>query len=219
MKSNYARCLELVLKSEGGYSNNPADPGAKTMQGITQRVYDAYRDGKGRARQTVRSIADYELAEIYAKQYWQPISGDDLPAGLDYITFDAAVNSGVTRGATWLQVALGVAADGHIGVITLAATKQADASAIVRNALDNRMVFLKGLKTWPDFGKGWTNRIDNVRRDALSMIAEYASATPAPSPVMPQSMPGDPGVLPLAEGPPAGFWPAFLTLLKMHGIA
>jgi predicted peptidoglycan binding protein len=76
---------------------------------------------------------------------------DDLPPGVDYIVFDYGVNSGIGRSGKVLQRLLGVPVDGVIGPQTLAAAKAADPSKLVDALCDERLAFLKSLKTWPVF--------------------------------------------------------------------
>ncbi|WP_245499285.1 glycosyl hydrolase 108 family protein [Mesorhizobium sp. M1A.F.Ca.ET.072.01.1.1] len=99
--------LARVLAHEGGYSNHPADPGDATMKGVTQRIYDAYRRSKKLALRSVKSITSQELFEIYDRQYWDTVKGGLLPAGVDYVVFDGAANSGPKQSILWLQRALG----------------------------------------------------------------------------------------------------------------
>ena len=120
--SGFARALPRVLAHEGGYVDDPFDPGGATNKGITFRVYDAYRTRNGLPTRDVRAISATEVAEIYRLQYWDAVKGDELPPGLDYVLFDGAVNSGPSQSIKWLQRALGdVAVDGQIGQATLAA--------------------------------------------------------------------------------------------------
>ena len=167
MKSNFEDCLAHVLASEGGFVNHPKDPGGATNRGVTQAVYNAYRKIRGRGMQSVKFITDDELRAIYKFQYWDKVQGDFLPTGLDYAVFDFAVNSGVGRAAKYLQAVLGVAQDGQIGARTLAAiTKPVNTI----NALsDRRMGFLRNLRTFLTFGKGWSRRVQDVRAHALEM--------------------------------------------------
>ncbi len=167
----FAACLPLILKHEGGYVDHPKDPGGATNKGITQKTYDSWRDRKGEFRRSVRRIADAEVAAIYRRDYWDAIRGDELPAGIDYCVFDFAVNSGIDRAARYLQSAVGSPADGKIGPNTIAAAKGRDAKATIEAICDNRMAFLRGLRNWPTFGKGWTARVNDVRDRALEMAA------------------------------------------------
>jgi lysozyme family protein len=166
--NGFARALPRVLAHEGGYVNDPHDPGGATNRGITFRVYDAYRTRKGLPTRDVRAIAAAEVSEIYRLQYWDAVKGDELPPGLDYVLFDGAVNSGPSQSIKWLQRALGtVAIDGQIGQATLAAVMEHGRPAdLVDKICDRRLAFLQALKTWPRFGKGWRARVEGVRKTA-----------------------------------------------------
>lgn len=168
--ANFDASLAKVLVHEGGYSNHPADPGGATMKGVIQRVYDGYRDRNGLARQSVKLLPDKELKDIYRLQYWNAIRGDELPSGIDYCVFDAAVNSGPGQAAKWLQRALGIKADGALGMVTVGAAVKADPKAVIAGTCAHRLAMLKGLRTWATFGKGWGRRVDGVQRDALAMV-------------------------------------------------
>src|SRR6476661_8579982 len=126
--SNFRPNLSLVLAHEGGYVNHPKDPGGATNQGVTQKVYDAYRAYHGHKMQSVRDIKDSEVSDIYNKNYWRLIRADSLPCGLDYAVFDFAVNSGVARATKYLQRLVGFTGndvDGIVGMVTVAAAEKA----------------------------------------------------------------------------------------------
>lgn len=185
----FERCLTKVLVHEGGYSNHPKDPGGATMKGVTQRVYDDYRDRKGRPRQAVKGIDVLELNEIYRSSYWDLIRGDELPAGVSYVVFDGAVNSGVKRSVMWLQKALGVVADGVMGPATIAAANAHPSKAKLINAIcTNRMAFLEALKTYSTFGKGWSQRVAGVEVCAKAWASNQESN---PARVVPSEGMGD----------------------------
>lgn len=99
--------LPFVLASEGGYSDDKNDSGGATMHGITHTEYDAWRRAHGEPVQDVRKISDEEVHDIYKQKYWDPIHGDELPYPIDEITFDAAVNMGVTTAIRMLELADG----------------------------------------------------------------------------------------------------------------
>lgn len=179
MRENLETALKHVLVHEGGFVNHPKDPGGATNRGVTQRVYDAYRDRQGQSRRSVRAITAEEVADIYKRQYWDAIRGDDLPSGLDYAVFDYAVNSGPRRAAQDLQRELGVAVDGLIGNVTLAGVAKADVYDLIDRLCARRMRFLKGLKHWPTFGKGWTRRVTDVAEIAMAMATNPKADTAA----------------------------------------
>lgn len=165
-------CLAETLRWEGGWSNHPKDPGGATMRGVIQRVYDGYRERKGLARQIVRLIADDELQDIYRTSYWQPVAGDSLPAGVDLAVWDFGVNSGPTRAVRYLQACLGVNQDGHMGPVTIQAANRADPDELVRALCAARRKFVRQIKTYPVFGKGWERRINGIERTALAMALD-----------------------------------------------
>ena len=174
-QANFEKSLALVLEHEGGFVHDIYDKGGATNKGVTQAVYDAYRKLRGRGQLSVKHITEDEVRAIYKFQYWDKVQGDLLPTGLDYAVFDFAVNSGAGRAAKYLQAVLGVAQDGQIGAMTIAAVKS-PVGAI--NALcDRRMAFLRRIPTFWRFGKGWTKRVegdnpkkvDGVREVALDM--------------------------------------------------
>ena len=174
MKANYAKSLAQVLKEEGGYINDPQDPGGATNFGVTHTVYDDYRVNHGLPTQSVRAISQAEVSDIYKSQYWNRIDGDSLPAGVDYATFDFAVNSGVSRASRFLQAAVGSAPDGVIGPVTVG--KVGDPKLCIDNLCDKRQAFLQSLPTFNHFGKGWTARVSDVRAFAKGMVSQRVNA-------------------------------------------
>jgi hypothetical protein len=116
----FAACLEEVLWHEGGYADNPRDPGGATNLGITIATLGEWR-GRAVTKADVKALTREEAAAIYRARYWKRVRGDALPAGLDLAVFDFAVNSGPARAVKALQRELGVAQDGLVGPVTLGA--------------------------------------------------------------------------------------------------
>jgi lysozyme family protein len=199
MKDSFQRCLAEVLRHEGGWADHPSDPGGATMKGITIGTYAQWK-GRKVTKAELRAITDAEVAAIYRRNYWDKVRGDDLPLGLDLVAFDAAVNSGPSRGAKWLQAGLGVVQDGQIGPVTLAAASSADRAVAINRACDARLAFLKRLKTWPTFGRGWTRRVEEIRVDAQRMATRTAPTAPT-RPAAPVS-PAQPTLPPAASASP-----------------
>jgi len=212
MNKNYQQALTAVLKHEGGYVNHPKDPGGATNFGVTQAVYDAYRRSYNRKTQSVKYIAPGEVETIYRTQYWDAVLGDDLPDGLDYAMFDYAVNSGPSRAIKHLQIAVGVQADGKIGLVTSTAIKRMPVKRIIEELCTIRMRFLKGLNTWPTFGKGWTRRVTDVEAMASKMATGAHTAAPS-SPAT--TLPPTP-TKPATEAPkgPGGLLGLIINLFK-----
>ena len=183
MDRNFARALALVLKSEGGWSDNPADPGGATMKGVTLANFRRYvKVDAGKA--DLKKIGDDQVATVYRRFYWDSVLGAELPDGVDYAVFDFAVNSGPGRAARYLQASVGVSQDGRIGPATLAAARASPAGVVIDQLCDARLAFLKRLPTWATFGRGWSDRVKSVRAQAL-LMSDPASV---PAPVQPATL-------------------------------
>lgn len=194
MRENFPRSMPIILAYEGGWSNHPRDPGGVTLEGIIQRVYDAYRKRKGRRVQPLTKAMrntpawEAERNEIYKAQYWDAVRGDQLPAGLDLVMFDSGIMSGPYQATLWLQRALGLNADGHIGEGTLEAIENhPDHDALVAAICARRLGFVQHLQTWPDFGKGWSARIANLKKIGQA----WATGSVGPQPVAAHQERGD----------------------------
>lgn len=165
---NWDACFQMVLKHEGGYVNNPKDPGGMTNLGVTKRVWEEFV-GHSVDETTMRGLTPDMVKPLYKKNYWDKIKGDDLPSGIDYAAYDLAVNSGTARAAKYLQQIAGVPADGVIGPKSLEAIKSCNAEETVDALCDMRLDFLKRLPTWETFGKGWGRRVSEVEEKAKDM--------------------------------------------------
>ena len=189
---NFEKCKTLTAVSEGGWSDHPKDPGGATMKGVTLNTYTAWRKLHGQPTPTkadLKVITDTEVSAIFKAQYWDAARCDLLPLGLDYAVFDFAINSGPARAVRELQAILAVAADGVVGAKTLAqiaamSATTGDIDDLIDQYQDARLAFMRSLKTWKTFGKGWERRVEKVRRQAKAMVAsaptERSSQEPVP---------------------------------------
>lgn len=143
-----------LLGHEGGYSDHKADPGGKTQFGITERVARAHG-----FTGDMRTLTRDEAKSIYRADYWEPVRADELPQQVRYDVFDGAVNSGVNQSVKWLQRAAGAADDGIIGPKTLAAVRVMTPDRVAKRYNGHRLRFMKDLKNWPSFSRGWAERI------------------------------------------------------------
>jgi len=184
MKANYAKALPLVLRHEGGFVNHPKDPGGATNKGVTIGTLKRLGidvDGDGDSDIVdLRNLRQSDVERVYKLFYWDAVKADQLPSGVDYAVFDFGVNSGPARAAKHLQKVVGAAQDGDIGPKTLALVAKADPQDLVTALQDSRLRFLRGLKTWGTFGKGWSRRVAEVRAVALAMAENgpHVSETP-----------------------------------------
>lgn len=211
MLTNYAKALPLILKHEGGFVNHPKDPGGATNKGITIGTLKRLGidvDGDGDSDIVdLRSLRQSDVERVYKLFYWDAVKADQLPSGVDYAVADFAVNSGPSRSAKHLQKVVGVTQDGDIGPKTLAAVAMRDPQDVVSALCDSRLRFLRGLKTWGTFGKGWGRRVAEVRAIGLAWAdAPHVSETPVsvtrPAPhvnAAPAKQPGW-GAIPLLVG-------------------
>lgn len=166
MSHTFDRFIERVLTHEGGYVNHPRDPGGATRYGVTQRTLDRIRQanpGMGLPK-SVRDLSRDQAKLCYRIAYWQPIKGDQLPQQFAFQLLDAYVNTSPETVIRWAQRAAGVADDGKLGPITLAALHATDPADLVLRFMAERMLYVTGLSTWPDFGRGWARRwAENLR--------------------------------------------------------
>ena len=160
MNKNFNDCLNRLLKDEGGYTNDPRDPGGATNFGITLKDYRLYINPQGTAND-VKNMSIDDAKRIYKAKYWDALDCDNLPNGVDYTCFDYGVNSGLGRP----RKALGK-------FKTLTGIQLIDAIN------DERMAFLQALKTFPTFGKGWTRRVTGVRAYSKKLASGNTTAGP-----------------------------------------
>jgi lysozyme family protein len=178
--SDLDRALELLHGHEKGLAEVKQDRGGRTLDGVTQATYNAYRRRKSLAVRDVARMTVEERREIYRDGYWLRASCDKLPWPLSYATFDAAVNSGPKRAAEWLQQGLGVPADGVIGPKTIAAAHaavKAGNARKVRDVVKARADFVTDLvqrsPSQAVFIKGWTRRLmDVLARCLVDLVNE-----------------------------------------------
>jgi lysozyme family protein len=182
--STFYRAFECLKVHEGGYVDHPDDPGGATMKGVTQRTYNAYLRRRGRTVQPVREITDDEVEDIYRRQFWDAVRADELPQGVAYCVFDAAVNSGVDQAVKWLQRVIGAKVDGIVGEETLSLAEQTDPVHLINVFCDKRLAFMRRLSHWPTFKDGWTRRVAEVRSQSLEWADQGAVATETTQPPM-----------------------------------
>ena len=169
MDNNFQKSFELVMKSEGGYVNNPKDPGGETMMGVTKNAWSTWLK---------RPIEDGEMAKLqysdvkpfYEALYWNKAYCPQLPTGLDYMAFDAAVNMGVGQSIRLLQKSLGCVSDGIIGQNTMTAIHNADTNNLIDKYSAQKEQFYRSLALFNTFGKGWLARVEQVKQNAKEML-------------------------------------------------
>ena len=172
MKDNFTDALTALLIHEAGFVDNKDDPGGMTNLGVTASTW-AMWVGHDVNEKQMRALTPSMVAPLYKRKYWDACRADELISGLDYAVFDYAVNSGVGRAIKALQNCVGVAPDGGFGTTTMAAVSQFKGDAaktLIEEYCDSRLQFLKSLKTFPVFGKGWEKRVNEVKAMSLKML-------------------------------------------------
>lgn len=157
MDSNYQRALEFIYKWEGGYVNDPADPGGATNKGITQRTFNAFLRTMKRAWIHVRHISMADVGEIYRKNYWLASGCDKLPWPIDIVVFDTAVNCGVSRATRWLNMARLTGGDNPRQV----------AAGVIMLREEHYETIIKANPKLAKFRRGWKNRVEALREEGL----------------------------------------------------
>ena len=171
MKSNFDKCLAMLLEHEGGYVNDPMDNGGMTNLGVTRRVYEDWMD-RPVTEQEMRDLTPDDVAPIYRKNYADPIRFDDLPSGLDWAVLDWCVNSGKSRPSKAVQRAVGATQDGAIGNQTLGLVAEKDPKFIIDYVYTVRQAFYESLDDYKHFGRGWSRRNTETLHQAMKMAEE-----------------------------------------------
>jgi lysozyme family protein len=167
MASDFKECLELLLKSEGGWVNHPSDPGGETNLGVTKRVWEEY---VGHPVESLKKLTKDDVAPLYELKYWRPCYCEALPRGLDFVVFSMGVNAGPGRSIKLLQQSIGCVPDGVIGPTTRGLISSSNGANLIAKFSEARREYYKSLKTFPVFGKGWLARVDREETEALDMI-------------------------------------------------
>lgn len=149
---NFDSAFLLVIGHEGGYVNDPRDPGGETKFGISKRAYP---------KVDIKNLTIADAKHIYFNDYWSRLQLDKLPDAIRFDMFDAAVNSGLSMAAKFLQRALRIKDDGVIGPATIAAANALPADRLDKRLSGHRLLFICNTNHWQTFGKGWVRRVAN----------------------------------------------------------
>lgn len=190
MDKNFSRSLAAVLEYEGGYVNNPKDPGGPTNLGITLGNFRRFIKPTGTISD-LKALTREQAGVVYRRQYWDKVMASDLPGGIDHCVMDFAVNSGDDRAERMAQRISGAPIDGQIGPTTLKAIAAMNPHDFIDKYCDARLEFLDHIPG-DTFDKGWHARVKKVRALCHELADEPLEATrvvvkeipaPAPEPV------------------------------------
>ena len=193
MESNFSRCLAFVFAREGGYSNDPRDPGGATNHGITIATLQAWR-GRAVTPLDVQQLGRAEAARIYHAKDRDAAWCDAMPPGIDLLVFDAAVNPGVQRSLDFLkaQIGLGVPVrDRHHRVHPV---DRHLAAGVERSVLDRlaglcvpaailglcgrRAAYYGSRPGFGTFGRGWLARVNLAGHLAMHLWVTGGTGIP-----------------------------------------
>ncbi len=158
MSDLFTLAVGFVLRHEGGYVNDPADPGGETNMGISRRAYPDL---------PIALLPRDEVIALYRRDYWLPMRCDALPGQVAFLAFDAAVNQGVAGAVRMLQQDLGVEVDGVIGPLTLHAASAHNHDELALRYAARRAVRYATTANFERFGPGWMCRLMDCYRTAL----------------------------------------------------
>ncbi len=214
-KADFDMALAHVLEMEGGWTEDPHDPGGPTNFGVTLAVLAAYRGIAVDAtsfpllRQALRDIGRDEVRAIYLRRYWQPCRAEAMPPAFALMHFDASVNHGLGASSRLLQQAVGVDIDGEIGPATLAACAAQPVSRLLQRYADLRRARYRSLPHFWRFGRGWLARVDATLATALKL----ATRNPGGDTPMTEGRETPRLPMPASEGEaPSKWWGQSLTV-------
>lgn len=210
MPPDFAFSLASILAFEGGWTDDPFDPGGPTNKGITLAVLaralgdEVTAESRARLKDVLRKIPDALVERIYRERYWQPAACDRLPPPLAHFHFDAAVNQGVSGASRMLQEALEVEVDGEIGPLTLAAASRGRWETILERYADIRRRRYRALRHFWRFGRGWLSRVDQALAQALDLNSGRSTIRteapfPTANPVSPAQTQKDSNTMPAPD--------------------
>ena len=175
-------CLNFTLSEEGGFVDDPRDPGGATNKGITLATLRGFMHAPDLPVASVREITSVMVHAIYQAEYWNRMRCDALPPGVDLMVFDHGVNAGPARSVKLLQESLRfdqVWQDGACGPRTLAAAAGFEPIALIARLSRLQAASYCALSGFRAFGSGWLTRQNRRKAQARAMAAAGASARTA----------------------------------------
>jgi lysozyme family protein len=146
---NFDKAFEIVVGVEGGYVNDPNDPGGETKYGISKRSYPQL---------DIKNLTLDQAKAIYKQDYWDRVKGDDLTWPCNYLMFDFAVTSGVHQAIVTLQKTVKTDIDGVIGQKTIQLANNMGEEGLALFLAD-RAIFLMSNLNFKIYGRGWLKRL------------------------------------------------------------
>ena len=154
---SFDKAFQITVGVEGGYVNDPADPGGETKFGVCKRAHPDI---------DIKALTLDQAKDIYRRDYWQSASCDSMPERIGHLVFDCAVHHGVKTAIKLLQRALKVADDGEFGPVTRGQLLARDTNETADLLMAHRMLYLMTCSAWPTYKLGWAKRCFSVARAA-----------------------------------------------------
>jgi lysozyme family protein len=179
MKENWEDFFKMLIKHEGGFTDDPDDKGniigdghgnvGSTMLGVTSHTWAAYTK-KPAPKAVMQKLTEDDVKPLYKANYWDVIRADQLPSGIDVSCADLCVNAGPRQAAKILQRVVGAVADGRIGQKTIAAVHDKDPKEVLEKYYDGRERFYRSLDDYSRYGRGWSRRNKETLEKALGLV-------------------------------------------------
>lgn len=135
--NRFYEALKFSLKWEGGYVNDPADPGGETKWGISKRAYP---------KEDIKNLTPERAAELYFRDYWRPSGAFSVGPPDCTVVFDTAVHCGVGRASKWLR------------------ESKEDVTEILEARRRHYTELAKKNPSLQKFLKGWLNRLADLEK-------------------------------------------------------
>jgi len=161
MTETFARIIDFSLEQEGGYVNDPADPGGETNYGISKRSYPDLE---------IKRLTRDHAISLYRSEFWERLSLPSMAPAVAAATFDAAVNCGPGSAVRWLQSGINdlvhsptgsdIDVDGDLGPQTIAASQHCSALRLAMAIQAARLRhYCRLAAKHPQYLRGWAMRL------------------------------------------------------------
>jgi lysozyme family protein len=186
MQANLSKALGWIFISEGGFAVRETEPGGAVNMGVSMQTFAKWRYPQAVTIADLKQLTVAEATQIYNSMYASHINFAQLPSGLDYCVLDAAVNEGVAASIIFLSLGLQsppVTVSNQVMAAAVASTNltslkaelmplipAANLTTVINSICDNRLTAKRQRAQWPQFGLGWTNRVEFVRKNSLGML-------------------------------------------------
>ena len=177
---NFERAQEVVREFEGGFVNDPQDPGGPTNFGITHVTLAKWRNVSSVTATDVENMTYGEAKQIYKSLYWDRNNCGRLPGALALAVYNVSVHCGTQTGAAYLQRALNkngasLAIDNDVGDNTITAVGLAPVAAVLAGVIDLYEERLRGHPNFQHFKNGFMRRVGKLRDETSKWLREDQS--------------------------------------------